>query len=187
MIPGILDPVFEPKVTLGELIQIALTLLVIAGSGVWSLRHFYFRRHPLWIRRRIGAIDYKDIRLRQGETDVRLILGTRLKRNSLVYQIELLEREWASWFLKGRAAQTEAIVLSRLRITVTNDTTSGPYREAGLLVRGAGRGLMACAEGIMAVIDVRMNCTEPWQGELSIEAAAEGEVTRRGSISVVVR
>ncbi len=184
---GILDSVFEPKITLGEMIQITLTLLAIAGSGAWSLRHFYFRRQPLWIRRRIGSIDYKDIHLPLGETDVRLILRTRVKRNSFAYQIELLEREWASWFLKGRPAQTDAIVLSRLRITVANDITSGPYGEAGLLLRGSGRGLMACAEGIMAVIDVQANCTGPWRGELSIEAAAEGEVTRRGFISVVVQ
>lgn len=145
------------------------------------------RHHPLWIRRRVEAIDYKEIQLLRGETDLRLILGTRLKRNSTAYQIELLERNWTSWLLKGRLARTEAVVLSRLRITVANDMTSGPYAERGLRLVGYGRGLSACAEGIMAVIDVQANCTGPWRGELSIEAAAEGEVTRRTSIPMVVR
>jgi hypothetical protein len=178
-------PMFEYKITLGEVIQITLTLLLAGVSAFLAFRRFSISKWPLWLRHRtVDGTDRRVMFLANGQNQVRLILGTRLARRCARFQLEFGERDWRTRLGEWQVPTIDNISMSNVRITVSNDAT----RVSNM----AGRQIHAltppikCAQGPMAVIDVVITCDGPWRGHLLVETSAENEVTKIASIPIIV-
>lgn len=175
-------PTFDFKLTFGELLQIVLTLVMIAAPTA-----IYFRtRFPLWVRcQDADARLFRGARLAQGATRIALVVGTRAPRHAEWYQLELMERDWHSLLLTWKAAQTENVSLSELRVTTTNGPRLGTA-DVGANLRVFGPAI-PCATGRLATIELTVNATAPWKGGIRVEAGSAGEATRRVVLPVSIR
>jgi hypothetical protein len=183
-------PNFEFKVTLGELVQITLTVATIS-TAVWL---WYWRgrkqRQPLWLRLRDANGDHKTVRLVVGTHPIRLVLSSHVARTSSYYQLEVMERDWnwRSLRLTWVPSQTPTVLMSAVAVQPTgapgpNATHKGPP-AAHLNLPVAY--FFSCAAGVQAIIDLELTSPAPCKGGIRVEVGSHGVVGERAVIPVSV-
>lgn len=172
---------FEPKVTLGELVQIGVTVVTIA-AGAWFA---YLKNHPLFLRFHTAGGSNRTITIAPGSpVELSLRLHTRARRRCGFIQVELFQRDPIN--LAWRRADRAQIRFLGGLVFPTNGSRTGlsiaedPDKLIGFT------GTVECDKGEMAVIQIKVEAPGPWSGVLRIESGAEGETTRRATIRLSV-
>jgi hypothetical protein len=176
---------FKPEVSLGEILQIALTLFVVAASSYPAIRRWYRLRYPIKLRQMVlgSVIRRRRVVLGQHtETVVSLVLTPRVRRDLQFFNLRCDGRHW----LGIDHVHEGVVAIESASMQSTQGTAPGARRAGGVwFLTSTLPGAPAGEE--IAGIDLTVRTTGRWRGRIVVTSYVHGTTTRDATIPVVVR
>jgi hypothetical protein len=174
--------VFKPEVSLGELLQIFLTLIVVGAFSLFPvIRNRYVRLHPMKIRHVSPSGDRRRLRLPVGAHEVTVNLIARRRRRVHRFGMFCDGRQWAAIDMVRDAVSVDSPSVVNANSQTQPVQLAGGGWEFGLAEPAI------CDEGAFFPLRFRIQASRAWKGRIVIRCMAGGEAHRDAILRVIVR